>query len=88
MVSKNKRIIIEMDVDYWNDEMRRELMQYLIHNLQVIEEKEINDDNGNWIEDVEITNFKGRIIEPCHPYPDLDLFLQEPDDKIYQIKWD
>lgn len=66
-----KRIIIEMNVDFWDNNMRKSLMQYLIHNLQIIDE----DDN---------TEFEGEIIEPTRPYPLIPL---APEDKRYKIEW-
>ena len=71
-----KRIIINMDVDYWNERMRESLMKYLIHNLKVIE----MDDDWN-----EHSDFQGVIIEPASPYPLIP--IQRPDDKVYKIKW-
>jgi hypothetical protein len=67
-----KRIIIEMNVDYWTPEVRKEVMRYLIHNLKVVDE----DDHSN---------FKGSIIEPASPYPLIP--IQKPDDKEYEIVW-
>ena len=70
-----KRIIINMDVDYWNEEMRKELMRYLIHNLKIIE---TDDETGE-----DCSEFNGIIIEPACPPPLIP--IQEPDDKVYKI---
>ena len=68
-----------MVVDYWNDEVRKELMQYLIHNLKVTEEIETED---GWEDH---SDFKGLIIEPASPPPRIP--IQRPDDKVFEIKW-
>ena len=71
-MTEGKRIIIEMNVDYWNDGMRKILMHFLIHNLQIIDD----DDN---------TNFEGVIIEPLKPYPLIPIDSEQ--DKEYKIEW-
>lgn len=68
-----KRIIIEMNVDYWTDEMRKEVMKYLIHNLKVYDAE--NNDHSD---------FEGCIIEPKKPYPIIPLALE---DDVYDIVW-
>lgn len=72
----SKRIIVEMDVDYWNADMRKELMRYLIHNLKVCDAE--NNDRSD---------FQGAIIEPMKPYPLIHI-SKDDGDLEFEIKWD
>ena len=85
-----KRIIIEMDVDYWTPEARKGLMHFLIHHFKVIEECEActeDTEEGCHIckGAGEISNFRGVIIEPKKPYPLIPINKQE--DKEFEIEW-
>ena len=67
-----KRIIVNVDVDYWSDEVRKSLMRFLVHNCKVV------DDNDK-------SDFQGVIIEPLKPYPLIP--IDNSQEKSFDIEW-